>query len=358
MRKIWILFLCFALIFSLAACGGEKKEDDNSSAYSYEIGFLTASSDLSIDDEDRIEAAWNGVRLFAEKHGKTYKYYEPKAADSKSQVERVGDAVKEGVKYIVAVGPEVKDGIAEAQDKYKDVTFIYLDGSLDEIGDNCITVRFNPLQAGFLAGYGAVLEGFDNLGYLAGDESAEAVAYGYGFLQGVNEAAARFGRYAVVHYKYAGKDADDGAIKKTAENWYETGADVIFTYGRPVFNLVKNEAEQAGKAVFASNASKDYSKTVITSARKCYEEVVSKQLQAAYDGTFKGGKSVYMTAKNGGVGLDMKNSRFQQFNKDLYDDIYKELAKGDVKLLTAKDAKTVDELVKAKWMYNIRIEQE
>ena len=88
------------------------------------------------------------------------------------------------------------------------------------------------------------------------------------------------------------------------------------------------------------------------------EEVVVSQLAAAYDGTFEGGKSVHMNAKNKGVGLDMKNSVFQYFNQTLYDDIYKELAKGELEILSAKDAKTIDDLVKAKWLYYIRIDQE
>lgn len=358
MKKLWMLLLCVAVIFGLAACGGDKKEETTASDYTYEIGFLTASAAISIDDGDRIEAAWNGVRQFAEENGKTYKYYEPASAKPSDQVERVGDAVKEGVKYIVAAGPEVKEGIAKAQKKYQDVKFIYLDGTLDEVGENCVTVRFNPLQAGFLAGYSAVLEGFYNMGYLADGKSAEAVSYGYGFLQGANEAASRFGRYATIQYNYGNQEIDKDDIAKIAKKWYDSGATAVFTYGGDVFEAVKQEAEKADKVVIASNASKEYSKTVITSARKCYEEVVAAQLQAAYDGTFQGGKSLYMTAKNDGVGLDMKHSKFQRFTKEQYQDIYKELAKGDVKVLSAKDAKTVDDLIKAKWLYYIRINQE
>ena len=358
MKKLWALLLCVTLIFGLTACGGDKKDENNATGYTYEIGFLTASSDISIDDGDRIEAAWNGVRQFAEAHGKTYKYYEPVSADTKDQVDRVGEAVKEGVKYIVAIGPEVKDGIAEAQKKYKDVTFIYLDGTLDEIGDNCVTVNFDPLQAGFLAGYSAVLEGIYSMGYLAEEKSPEAVSYGYGFLQGANEAASRFGRYAVINYKYGSADADKSDFSKIAKTWYDGGTTAIFTYGGDIFDAVYGEAEKADKMVIASNASKDYSKIVITSARKCYEEAVGTHLQAAYDGTFQGGKNIYMSAKNDGVGLDMEKSKFQRFTKDQYNDIYKELAKGDVKLLTEKKAKTIEDLVKAKWMYYIRINQE
>ena len=359
MKKVWILLLCVVMAFSLAACGGDKNDEENSAtAYTYEIGFLTASSSLSIDDEDRIEAAWNGVRQFAEEQGKTYKYYEPEKATAESQADRVGDAVKEGVKYIVAVGPELKDGIAKAQETYQDVIFIYLDGTLDKVADNCVTARFKPEQAGFLAGYGAVLEGMDNLAFYAEGKGKEAVSYGYGFLQGMNEASYRFRRYPQVHYKYEKQDASEKDMKKIAKSWYAGGVDAVFTYGVNVFDAVKEEAEKADKVVIASNASKDYSKTVMTSARKCYEDVVATQLAAAYDGTFKGGKSLTMSIKNDGVGLDMKRSKFQYFTKDQYKDICKEIEKDDVKVLSSKDAKSVDSLITAKWLYNIRINQE
>lgn len=357
MKKLWALILCMLMVFCLTACGGDKEEENEASTYTYEIGFLTASPDLSIDDGDRIEAAWNGVRQFAEAQGKTYKYYEPASADAKAQVECVGKAADEGVKYIVAAGPEVGDGIAEAQKKYPDITFIYLDGNLDEVEDNCVAVNFEPLQAGFLAGYSAVLEGLYDLAYLTEGETAEAVSYGYGFLQGANEAAMRFGRYAVIQYQYGSEDATREDIRKIAKEWYEGGTDAIFTYGGDVFDAVKTEAESAKKVVIASNAGKDYSETVITSARKCYEEVVVEQLQDAYDGSFQGGETLYMSAKNEGIGLDMKESKFKYFNQTLYDDIYKELAEGKLEVLSAKDAKTIDDLVKAKWLYYIRIEQ-
>lgn len=358
MKKTLCILLCMTVMLVFAACGGDKEENSSAVDYTYEIAFLTPFTEISIDDEDRMEAAWNGVRQFAEENGKTYKYYEAEANNTKAQLSRIQDAVEAGAKVIVAVGPEVEEAIAEAQNKFKDVKFIYLDGTLDKTADNCVIVRFEPLQAGFLAGYGAVIEGLGNLGYLADGENAESIAYGYGFLQGANEAAMRFGRYAVIRYRYGDKDNTKEDIGKIAETWYDDGMRAIFTYGGHVFKAVKAEAEKADRIVIGSNASKEYSKTVITSARKCYEAVVVEQLKKAYEKSFEGGKTIYMNAKNGGVGLDMKHSKFQYFNQTLYDDIYKELAKGEMEVFSAKDAKTVDELVKAKWLYYIRIDQE
>ena len=357
MKKILCLIFCMVLMMSLAACGGDK-EEDTTAAYTYEIGLLTASPEISIDDEDRVEATWEGVREFAEEEGKTYKYYEAAANDTKSQLSRIEDAVSEGVKVLIAVGPEVNGAIAEAQKKHDDVTFIYLDGTLNEIAENCVNVDFDEKQAGFLAGYSAVLEGFYNMAYLANGESEEAADYGYGFLQGANQAAMNFSRYSEIRYDYGQADAGEDAIRAKAKKWYDEGALAVFTYGGDVFDAVKAEAEKADKKVIASNASKGYCETVITSAKKCYEDAVAAQLEAVYSSSFQGGKSVKMDAENKGIGLDMKKSKFQYFNESLYDDIYKKLASGEQKILSAKEAKTIDDLVKEQWMYYIRIEQE
>ena len=305
-----------------------------------------------------MEAAWEGVRRFAEEQGKTYKYYEAEKADADSQAARVGEAIDEGVKVIVAAGPEVKGGIEAAQKKYEDVTFIYLDGELEQPGANSVSVTFDALQAGFLAGYSAVLEGFYNMGYLADGESEESVAYGYGFLQGANQAAMNFSRYSTIRYDYGEKGASEEEIRAKVKKWYDEGALAVFTYGDDVFDAAKEEAAAAKKIVIASNASKSYDKTVITSAKKNFEDAAAAQLAAVYDGTFAGGKTVKMNVKNGGAGLDMKNSKFQYFNESLYKDICERISKGDQKILSAKDAKTIDDLVKAQWMYYIRIEEQ
>ncbi len=360
MKKLWTLLLCVVMIFSLAACGGDKKEEDNASDYTYEIGFLTASSDISIDDGDRIEAAWNGVRQFAEENDKTYKYYEPAEANKKSQLDRLDEAMKEGVKIIVAVGPEMKEVMAEAQKKYGDLKFIYLDGELSEIEKNCVTIRFDALQAGFLAGYGAVIDGLGNIAFLADGKTEEAVDFGYGFLQGCNEAAMRYGRYAVIDYNYGSKDNTEKEIRDIAKKWYEGGKTAVFAYGADVFDAVKEEAEKADKKVIGAGSTKNYSNTVVTSARKCYEEAVFQQLETVYDGSFAGGKNLNMNAKNNGIGLDMKASKFQYFNQDMYKDIYKRISNGEMEILSAKDkdAKTIEDLIKAKWMYYIRVQEQ
>lgn len=349
-------------MFSFTACGGDK-EEEQVKEYTYEIGMLTAADEVSIDDEADVQAAWEGVRRYAEEHNLTYKYYEAAEPTTDAIVKRAGDAVKEGVKVIVASGPEISEGIYAAQKEYDDVKFVYLDGvpknssGKEDIAENCIAISFNPLQAGFLAGYSAVLEGFNSVGYMADDSSEEAKAYGYGFLQGCNTASDWFNRYTFVRYRDNLKDLPAKELKQTAETWFDYGVDAIFAYGEDSFDAAKSAASAKERVVIASNAAKDYNKTVITSAMKCYQDVVCEQLDAVYNGSFTGGKSVKMSVKDGGIGLDMKNSKFTYFNNDLYKEIIKELSEGKVELVTVKKAATPAELVTENRMYYISLQE-
>lgn len=362
MKKTLCLLLCAVMMFAFAACGG-KEDTETAKEYTYEIGMLTACDEASIDDESYVQAAWEGVRQYAEEHGITYKYYEAEESTADSMVKRVGDAVDEGVQIIVAAGTEVAEGVAAAQTEYPKVKFIYLDGTPvngkgeEQIADNCICISFNPLQAGFLAGYSAVIEGFNQIGFMANGETDEAKAYGYGFLQGLNEASDRFNRYTFVRYSYGSDNDTVEELEKQAKSWYDYGTKAIFAYGVNTFDGVKAAAKETEKAVIASNVSKDYSKTVVTSAMKCYQDVVCNQLDAIYTGSFQGGTSKKLGVQAGGVGLDMQKSKFIYFNKDLYKEIVKELGDGDVELASVKSAKTIEELIAENRLYYIGLQE-
>ncbi|EEG55210.1 hypothetical protein CLOSTASPAR_02729 [[Clostridium] asparagiforme DSM 15981] len=52
-----------------------------------------------------------------------------------------------------------------------------------------------------------------------------------------------------------------------------------------------------------------------------------------YDGSFPGGKTSVFTVANSGVGLPMETSKFEKFNQEQYDAIYKKLADGEITLI-------------------------
>ena len=102
--------------------------------------------------------------------------------------------------------------VYEAQTKYPDVSFIIIDAQPVKDGeakleDNVLSIFYAEEQAGYLAGYAAVTEGYRNLGFMGGIAVPAVIRYGYGFVQGADAAAKDLGLAAgdvSVKYTYVG----------------------------------------------------------------------------------------------------------------------------------------------------------
>lgn len=81
-----------------------------------------------------------------------------------------------------------------AQDTWPDTKFVLLDGVPTQNGEsktnaNTVGIQYAEEQAGFLAGYAAVVEGYKKLGFMGGVATPAVVRYGYGYIQGAEAAA-------------------------------------------------------------------------------------------------------------------------------------------------------------------------
>ena len=104
--------------------------------------------------------------------------------------------------------------------------------------------------------------------------------------------------------------------------------------GRSVFAAAE---ENGGKVIGVDvDQSKD-SESVITSAEKMLGNAVYNGLNDYYSGSFKGGSVYEMNAANGGVRLEMENSRFESFTEEQYKTIFDQLASGRIVPYNATD---------------------
>ena len=125
MKKILALLLALVLVVSLAACGAKKEEPktdtkpetkvtdnadeipDNmtSSDGKYEIAFVTDVGQLK--DKSFNQGTYDGVKLYANNNGLSYKYYQPANGDKATDDDRydaMKSACENGAKVIVAAG--------------------------------------------------------------------------------------------------------------------------------------------------------------------------------------------------------------------------------------------------------------
>lgn len=336
-RKL-ALVLAFAAAVLLTACGGP--EETGEEKVPYEIAMVSDTE--SIEDGAFNEAVWNGIESFVEEEPVSYKYYLAAGDSEKAYLTAIDEAAEGGAKIVIAAGSAFGNVVCQAQEQFKDTRFLLLDGqpleedgSAGAIGENTISIMFDEGQAGYLAGYAAVKEGYRNLAFLGGKEQAPIQRFGYGFVQGADAAAAENGISDVtVRYAYSGTFARSELVEQTAGEWYKTGTEVIFACAGAGGKSVIEAAEaEGGKVIGVDTDQSEVSETVIVSAVKNIEPAVSDVLWEYFgDGEFAGGQKVLLNAKNGGVGLSMESSRMKTFGSKDYNRVFQTLAEETVKL--------------------------
>ncbi len=346
MKKLLSILIATTLLVgaagSLTACTGGSKTK--------ELALITDVG--TINDKSFNQGTWEGLEKYAKENKKSYKYYKPAEKSDDAYLSSIDQAIKAGAKVVVCPGFLFEKPIFTAQTQYPDVKFILVDG-IPNPGDytkvkieaNTESIFYAEEQAGFLAGYAAVKDGYKKLGFMGGIAVPAVVRYGYGFVQGVDAAAKEMGLKkgdVDVKYTYVGNFDASPENQTKAASWYADGTEVIFACGGSVGNSVMKAADIAKKKVIGVDVDQaSESKSVITSAMKNLGKSVYDSLANYYANKFEGGKSVVLDAKVEGVGLPMKTSKFEKFDKAAYDAIFAKLVAGEITLKKDTDAKDV-----------------
>jgi len=314
--------------------------------------FLISDSG-SIDDRSFNQASWEGITRFGDENNIAYQVIQPTTSDTTAFLDNIQIAVNGGAKIIVVSGFLFEEAVFIAQDQYPDVKFILIDGAPNDAnpdfaqrvfktGDNTVGVSFAEQQAGFLAGYAAVMEGKTELGFMGGMAVPPVVRFGYGFLQGAEYAASKLGLAPGsinIKYHYTGTFQAGPDIVTAAAGWFSQGTEVIFACGGAIGNSIMQAAEQNNGLVIGVDVDQSsQSQTVITSAMKEISNAVYDLLNDFYFGTFPGGQNVVFDATNDGVGLPMETSKFTQFTQEQYDTIFAQLKSGEITVKGDADA--------------------
>lgn len=373
-KKALSIALTLTLVFSLAACGSKNNNSGNngnsttgtatdtatptataeaSGSDQYEVALITDIG--TIDDKSFNQGAWEGVEAYAKENNKTYKYYKPTEKSDEAYITSIELAIKGGAKIVVCPGYMFEVPVHTEQAKYPDVKFVILDGVPHEDGgsadvaSNSYSIFYAEQEAGFLAGYAIVKEGYTKLGFMGGIAVPAVIRYGYGFAQGAEYAAKELGLAdgsVDLKYTYVGNFDATPDNQAKAASWYNEGTEVIFACGGAVGNSVMKAAEAAGKKVIGVDVDQSSeSDTVITSSMKNLKKSVYDALAAFYGNTFPGGQSVTLDATSEGVELPMDTSKFTKFTKDDYTAIYNKIVSKEITILN--DTTAVDKDGKA-----------
>ena len=271
MKKILAMLLVLVMALSLVACGGGNEAQNEGGEY--KVAMITDYGDIT--DQSFNQTTWEAVVKFGEDNKVEYKYYKPTSNDTAGRVAMVELAIAEGYNVIVMPGYAFGGTVAEVSATYPDVKFIALDvakGDLLEGGvamkgeaydynpdnwnltdyvymDNVYCAIYQEELCGYMAGYAAVKLGYTKLGFLGGMAVPAVMRYGYGFVQGVDAAAAELGIQVEMKYAYGNQFFADADITAVMDTWYANGTEIVFACGGGIYASACEAAKKVGGKV-------------------------------------------------------------------------------------------------------------
>ena len=385
-KKLLALLLSLAMIAGLAACGGGGGTTETPSGNSetpgnvettpgnsetpggeaatdpdsipdtmtsedgkYQVAFVTDVGQLK--DKSFNQGTFDGVKLYAAANGLSYKYYQPANANEATDDDRydaMKAAVDGGAEVVVCAGFLQEAALRKAAIDNPDVPFVFIDGyPLTEdpenpdspILTNVAAIAFKEEQAGYLAGYAAVKDGFTKLGFSGGGGGTNPACcrFGYGYVQGANDAAKELGTTVEMNYswQYGATFSGSTELQTMISGWYANGTEIVFACGGSMFQSIAAAASANDKYVIGvdvdQSGESDY---VVTSAMKGLSDAVQWAVGHVYDGTFSeiGGVATSLGVENNSVALPTADSswRFETFTVEEYEALYQQMLDGSL----------------------------
>ncbi|MGM9585267.1 MAG: BMP family ABC transporter substrate-binding protein [Faecousia sp.] len=365
MKKILALLLVLVMTLSLAACGSKPAETAATTAPAAPaateapaapaeteapaagVAKVALVTDVgTIDDESFNQACWQGVEAWCKRNNVEYTYYQPTEDSTDARVQSVAQAIAEGADTIVMPGYLFGATLTVVMEEYPDVHFIAVDVASGDLtvdystyydpAANTACLTFSEEQAGYLAGYAAVKDGYTKLGFLGGMAVPAVIRYGFGFVQGADVAAAELGTPIEINYTYGGQFFGDANITAKMEGWYAAGTEVVFACGGGIYTSAVEAAKLHNGKVIGVDVDQSYiDDCIITSAMKQLQNVTETVLEALNNGdwaTYGGKVSNFSLAEGDYVGLptDADSWRLGTFTVDEYQALKAKLADGSV----------------------------
>ena len=265
------------------------------------VAMVTDYGDIT--DQSFNQTTYEACQAFCQENGIDFTYKKPATdadADRESSME---EAIEEGYNVIVMPGYAFAPAIVNVAPLYPDVKFVALDVSEYDLdtaagGDfaeeNVYSAVYQEELAGYMAGYAAVKLGYTKLGFLGGMAVPAVIRYGFGFVQGADDAAAEIGAEGVeLKYVYGGQFFGDADITSVMDPWYQGGTEVVFACGGGIYSSAAEAAAKLDGKVIGVDV--DQAGTIdgaygdgmtVTSAMKGLAATVNTLLTAIKDGAW------------------------------------------------------------------------
>ena len=347
---------------ALTACGGSSSSTASSSAASAPASSASAAETNgiqqvalccnigSVDDESFNQPCWEAVEAYM---GDNCQYYTLSTEGTQEERETaIRQAVNDGADVVICVSYQYGETMAWAAEQYPDVKFIAVDvtkGDIgtDEIPSNCYCFTFKEEQAGYLAGYAVVKDGYTKLGFLGGTAVPAVIRYGYGYVQGADAAAQELSTNVEVNYFYGGQFYGDANITSRMEGWYASGTQIVFACGGGIYTSAVEAALKNNGYVVGVDVDQNYIgangvadgtyayNPFVTSAMKNLSVAIHDSLDKINNGewdSLAGSEDKFGLEEGDYVGLPTAEDswNFKTFTEDEYEALKAKIASGEV----------------------------
>ena len=310
-----------------------------------EVSLVTDIS--SVMDHGFNQAAFEGIMSYSQAAGISYSYYTSSGDTRANYDDTVMHAIQNGARLIVCNGSHFEQTIGQFQDEYPDIHFLMISGiPRDESGSplplapNVHSITLHQEQAGYLAGYMTVLDGYTRLGFIGGEQLPSVTRYCHGYLQGINDAADFLGisDEVTVNCWYSGTFNPSEQIQDIADEWYGSGTQVIFSCGGSIYESILPPAEKYDGMLIGVDVDQSaLSPRFLTSAIDGIQRAIIIALDNYYAGgnqwdSTQAGQILNYGAKQKCVELPISNEawRFSKASLNDYNDLLKSLKNDEI----------------------------
>ena len=262
------MLLVVSMVLAAAGCGasGGKEKEGGSK---YRVAMITDSGDIT--DQSFNQTTYEACLQYCTEKKIDFTYKKPDGDTDYARIAMIDVAVAEGYNIIVMPGYIFAPAIVEVTYKYPDVKFIALDMTAGDIiaaavgnkyydnpdaydtadyynTKNTYCAVYQEEIPGFMAGYTAVKLGYRKLGFLGGQAVPAVMRYGYGYVQGINQAAQELGVTGdvSVEYAYGGQFYGSTEVTAAMDTWYTQGTEIVFACGGGIFTSAAEAASKVG----------------------------------------------------------------------------------------------------------------
>lgn len=375
-KYLRILSLCLALVMIAAAFAGCNKDNGGGKA-NFKVAFVCSAAGQN--DTGYNKSACDAIKEVAGELGVEYKIVEP----TNGVAMALETLAEDGYNLIFSLEYDFEalvNGVGGSKaiaEQYPNTYFVIFNDNpnVNEDGSvkhkNVISVLFDVHEASYLAGYAYVLmnenqaalfgEGYNltpletarAAGFVGGTNSNGILVYSYGFLQGMEKAAAEFDVTYDYYAKYDAGFTDPAVGSTVAGTFFDNGANIVFADCGTVGDGITSKAKEVGKIAIQVDANLDNTQPghILTSVLKITGVPVKTITRAYADGSISKMDNLQSYNLNSGatgitdmsvIGGHVKDAAVWKQITDKVNSAAEEIKSGKIVVVNAQNGETLD----------------